>query len=238
MTGMHDFDWAVMGWLNQLVGRYPVFDSVVRQGNEWYFYRSGWMVCILLWAWFTFKDVDSRLKIISGMVGLFVATAVSRAMQLFVFVHTRPFNHAQEFGLTLPANLDTHWGLRSSFPSDTATLYFALAAIIFTVLRRWGWVAFAWVAVVIALPRVYLTYHHASDIIAGAILGIGCVTLAQHYRHVTSGYPRVLRLETVAPQLFYPLVFVGLYQITDSFGAVEQGLHGVSRLMHVMRGVG
>jgi membrane-associated phospholipid phosphatase len=127
-------------------------------------------------------------------------------------------------------------GLRQQLPSDTATLHFALAALIFTLMRRCGLAAYIWVAAVIAVPRAYLLYHHVSDVIAGAALGIGCVYLAQHFRHAPLGYRYAMQLAGRAPQVFYPLVFIGLYQITDSFQAVEFGLHGVSRLMHAVRG--
>ena len=65
----------------------------------------------------------------------------------------------------------------SAFPSDNATLFFGLAACIFLVSRRAGIVAFCHVTLVVAFARVYLGFHHPTDILAGALLGVGLVSL-------------------------------------------------------------
>ena len=64
-------------------------------------------------------------------------------------------------------------------PSDNAALLFAIAACIFLVSRRAGIVAFCHVFVVVGFARVYLGYHHPTDILAGAVIGVGLVSLVQ-----------------------------------------------------------
>ena len=67
---------------------------------------------------------------------------------------------------------------RNSFPSDTITLALALCTIIWLRDRRLGALAVTWTLFFIGLPRIYLGLHWPTDLIAGAIIGVGAVTLA------------------------------------------------------------
>jgi membrane-associated phospholipid phosphatase len=58
----------------------------------------------------------------------------------------------------------------SSFPSDTATLFFGLAAVVFVEERLVGLFCFVWVALIIAIPRVIFGFHYASDVIGSLVL--------------------------------------------------------------------
>lgn len=220
-------DLAILLWLNSFVGRWPLFDDVVRVISEWNFLRAAWLGLFLVWAWAKFSDHESRLKLMAGLAGLFVATALSRLLQIALAVHPRPFTMVEELGLNVPRKLLVGWGHGNCYPSDTASLYFAFAAMIFSVSRAWGALAMAWVAIVICLPRVYLLYHWPSDIAAGLALGIACVVLLQTNRHVMPTLAQAISLEKLRPHLFYPVMFLVLYQIIDSFDAVEQILHHI-----------
>ena len=59
-----------------------------------------------------------------------------------------------------------------SFPSGHATSSFAAATILFFANKKWAVWAFL-LAALISFSRVYLFVHYPSDIIGGAILGIG-----------------------------------------------------------------
>jgi membrane-associated phospholipid phosphatase len=54
-----------------------------------------------------------------------------------------------------------------------ATLFFGLAAVIFAEQRLVGLFCLVWVTVIIAIPRVILGFHCASDIIGSLLLGVG-----------------------------------------------------------------
>lgn len=67
-----------------------------------------------------------------------------------------------------------------SFPSGHATCAFAFATILSVLAWRLGWckawLPLAWIAaILIATSRVYLGVHWATDILAGAIVGVGVV---------------------------------------------------------------
>jgi undecaprenyl-diphosphatase len=217
------FDQIAMGWLNAYVGRSLAFDEAVRSITDWHFVRAGWLGCFIWWAWFACRDADARVKLLSGLVAVFLVAALSRCMQVMVFVHFRPFVTAYEHGYQIPRNVTPFLSTRSSFPSDTATLYFAMAALVWCISRRWGIVAFAWVALIAALPRAYLTYHWPSDIVGAFVLGTAAVAVA--YRYCIPGLGAVLRLERIRPQVFYPLLFVLIYQMVDTFDVVDQALY-------------
>jgi undecaprenyl-diphosphatase len=80
-----------------------------------------------------------------------------------------------------------------SFPSDHATASFAIAAA-FVLHRVWrrGFILVAG-ALLICLSRVYVGTHYASDVLAGAVIGIiAAVVVRALYREGT----RVDRLIT------------------------------------------
>ena len=73
-------DLAILLWLNSFVGRWPLFDDVVRVISEWNFLRAAWLGLFLVWAWAKFSDHESRLKLMAGLAGLGLATALSRLL--------------------------------------------------------------------------------------------------------------------------------------------------------------
>ena len=68
----------------------------------------------------------------------------------------------------------------NSFPSGHSVTVFSLAAALTILFPRFGFLAFA-PAVAIASSRVLLTSHYASDVIAGAIVGIVCTFAVQYF---------------------------------------------------------
>lgn len=221
---LQQLDVAILRLFNSAVGTFPSFDRALGIVSEWSYVRAAGLVCIVWWAWTVSSDSVYRTRILAGLAGVAIATAFSKLFQMAVFVHLRPFRAAAELGLTLPRGAVTNWGHGSSFPSDTATMYFALAMVIFSISRRLGIGAFLWVAVVIALPRVYLTYHFPSDILAGLLLGAGVVWAMQRYTARLPVWRETLAFEARTPQYFYPLMFCYLYQVVDAFQFFDHSL--------------
>ncbi|MEK7785882.1 MAG: VanZ family protein, partial [Chloroflexota bacterium] len=61
-----------------------------------------------------------------------------------------------------------------SFPSGHAAAAFAVAAVLMLTYRRWrAWLPILIGASLIALSRVYLGVHYLSDILGGAVVGLG-----------------------------------------------------------------
>jgi undecaprenyl-diphosphatase len=115
----------------------------------------------------------------------------------------------------------------NAFPSDHAALFYTLAAGLFFVSRRMGVIALSYVFFLVCLPRVYLGLHHPTDIIAGAMVGVGVAylvcypkvreALAKPFVHWMIGYPAA----------FYACLFLYTYQIANCFGWARTTLGAV-----------
>ena len=81
--------------------------------------------------------------------------------------------HDPALHLTLPYAVDpdtlAHW---SSFPSDHAVLFGALATGLFWISKPAGLLAWFWTFVVVLLPRLFLGLHFLSDIYGGLVFGM------------------------------------------------------------------
>jgi undecaprenyl-diphosphatase len=119
----------------------------------------------------------------------------------------------------------------SSFPSDTASLYFAICMIIFLE-RKWAGIACAlWATLTIGLCRVALGYHYPSDILGGALLGGGLVLLAVKFRPLqdwlVNGFVRL----NIPANLSTAFMFV---LMADAYGQ----FFGIMGVIHMLRVLG
>lgn len=132
------------------------------------------LAIVLLAAWFTpagARRVRQRLAATAGAAGL-VALGVAGIIGV-VHYRPRPF--------TLPAahvTLLIQHGADSSFPSDHATLAFAVAGAMFAAGAAWGWPLLAF-AFVIAFARVFVGAHWPTDVLGGAAIGLVVAGLAR-----------------------------------------------------------
>jgi membrane-associated phospholipid phosphatase len=79
------------------------------------------------------------------------------------FPRPRPYL-AHQVSLLISPTADT------SFPSDHATLGFAVAVLVWRYNRRTG-AALLLLALVLALARIFVGAHYPSDVLGGAVLG-------------------------------------------------------------------
>jgi undecaprenyl-diphosphatase len=175
---MH-FDFALMHWVNQFVGRWPWFDLAVYHvsGSE---FLKGITIVTVYW-YFLFahakseteqKEVEPRATLLTVLILVVPAMVVARGLARLLPYRERPFfDPALHF--QWPYNVDADQFIRwSSFPSDHAALFSALAMGIWFRNRRAGAAMFAYVVLVTFVPRIYMGYHWPSDILAGSVLGI------------------------------------------------------------------
>lgn len=96
-------------------------------------------------------------------------------VQVIGWAHYRP----RPFEMGMGANLLNHLP-ENSFPSDHATLMFALAFGLMAAapLRKAGGVI-AVLALAVSWGRVFLGAHYPSDILGGAVLAVLCVALVR-----------------------------------------------------------
>jgi undecaprenyl-diphosphatase len=65
-----------------------------------------------------------------------------------------------------------------SLPSTHATLAFAGATIFSEAYPSWSWPAYGW-ATLVSISRVYNGVHYPTDVLAGALVGVGAARLSR-----------------------------------------------------------
>jgi len=146
----------------------------------------------LVILWFSVDYDKRRSRMVIGLLATCLAVNISLRVQYHINIHTRPF-----LDQTLPIKLydrsiAQNWDRLGSFPSDTATLYFSLVAIIFLERPLWGSIALLWSLVAVGLVRVALGWHYPSDIIGALVLGPGCVYLITKIKYLDLLVARLL----------------------------------------------
>ncbi|MEO5658225.1 MAG: phosphatase PAP2 family protein [Polaromonas sp.] len=233
---MNYFDAAILYFFNQGARKSWIFDQVVAFLSVNNLLKGGILVALVWWAWFRNDDRRSndREHIIATLLSSIVALALARVLVLTLPFRLRPL-YEEGLGLVRPYGvaegaLD---GL-SSFPSDHAVLFFTLATGLFFVSRRVGLFACFYVAVCIALPRIYLGLHYPTDILAGAMLGMTINWIANRYLPQTKLVQSVANFSYSRPGFFYPLFFLLTYQIADLFESSREVVGGVFKLLKYM----
>jgi membrane-associated phospholipid phosphatase len=180
--------------------------------------------------WFAGEQRERRARMLAGLLAVCLATIFSVWAQFHIDIHTRPIlDAALHLQTVIPP---WTWDRTSSFPSDTATLFFGLAAVVFVEERLVGLFCFVWVAVIIAIPRVIFGFHYASDIIGSLVLGSGSVFVL-----AGSSYPRHLFERTLMwfegrMYIVHALLFVFLAEASNLFLSVQALGKELMRLLH------
>jgi undecaprenyl-diphosphatase len=141
-----------------------------------------------------YGPVGWKLASASALVSAGVALLANQAIS-HLWERPRPF--------TAHASLTHVLGARTtdpSFPSDHAAAAFAIAFAIFA-FSRWAGAGFLAVATLIGLSRIALGMHYPSDVLVGALVGLGAATLV-----TTLGRPWVARLVVLLSRDTDPLL--------------------------------
>jgi len=184
-------------------------------------FSGGALAAMIWWAWFrsdTNQSVD-REYLSCGIFTAFLSVVAARTLAELLPYRERPI-HRPELHLRMPYISDestvVHW---SSFPSDHAAMFCALALSIYFISRRAGIAAFCYVLLFICLPRLFMGFHYPTDIMVGALIGTGVAYLAriESFRKVTTR--PVLRCMERSPGIFYAGFFIVTFQIAIIFAS-------------------
>jgi undecaprenyl-diphosphatase len=220
---MDYFDSSIILFLNGFSRISKEFDYLLAfmMGN--YLLKGGILVTILWWFWFRDKKQSQLLRerIVLTLVSCFVAIFLARILAYALPFKLRPLHNAMlhfnlPYGIS-PITLDS-W---SAFPSDHAVLFFALATGILSISRKIGILVMTYVLIVICFPRVYFGLHYPTDILGGALLGMGIVWLVMKTkirRHITQTAMHWLNKE---PGSFFACFFLLTYQIATMFDPIR-----------------
>jgi membrane-associated phospholipid phosphatase len=183
-----------------------------------------------LWVlWFS-KIPKFRPAVVEAFFGMFAAIAFSKAIQFFLPQRLRPL-HSGNPDFVLPLGVDPHtlehW---SSFPSDHAAIFFTVSTTIWRVSRPLGSACYAWSIFVVCIPRIYAGYHYASDIIAGAALGVFTAFVVARPLQV-SLLPWIAAVEKKYPPVFYAMFFVVSYEFMTMFSEARRVGNAIRNLL-------
>lgn len=213
----------LFAWLDQPVFRLfgafarrsEAFDRLLVVFVDLDLFKGGVIFSLLWLIWFDLRSglSERRALLVHTIVGGMLAGALSRVSQNFLAHRARPLGGADGFSppFGIEPQPDEWMHAWSSFPSDHAAFYFALATGLWLVNRRWGTLALAWTLIVICLPRIYVGLHFTSDVLAGAALGI--VVMLVVARLPQRFALAVLAFEKTHTPLFYGAAFLLTFEM-------------------------
>jgi undecaprenyl-diphosphatase len=229
---MQAFDLLIPNWMNQFSNLDLTFDKTVYVIADNHLLKGGVIMGLLWWVWM--RDGASFIKpglhAVRTIGGTVLAILVARAMQNLLPGRLRPMQEPtldflMPYGDHPPGIVEL-----SSFPSDHAVMFFALATALFFAGRVIGVAAYIWTIVVICLPRIYLGYHYPSDIIAGALVGV-LIMIPVMRIPLPSMIPNMLgRFQVKHPGLVFAGIFLLTLQMSTMFENSRRLLAGVAQV--------
>jgi len=235
---MNTFDLTILHFFNSFVGRSPVFDSWVVFIVLDPLLDGGLLIAFFWWAWGRFGKSQSEQReiLLFGLVDSFLAVLVARVFAVALPFRERPMRVPSlhwQFPHGIGPEMLIHW---SSFPSDHATLAFCLAAILWQVSKPLGSIATLQVFIAVGLTRIYCGIHYPTDILAGAVLGIGIALLAKiTYLRLKVARPAARWLDK-HPASFYAVLFLWTFEMAEMFDSVRSFFHTVG-ITEIVKGM-
>lgn len=160
-------DLSIVRWIAEHL-RGPLFDTVMPYitalGDSGFLWA---MICLVLLA----RKKTRRAGIFCGLA-LLLAYVSGEVVLKNIIQRPRPFTLLPDVALLIPPPRSF------SFPSGHAGSSFAGATAIYLQNKKWG-VPTLVLALLIAFSRLYLSVHYLTDLLAGALLGVGCAFLAR-----------------------------------------------------------
>jgi undecaprenyl-diphosphatase len=220
---MNTFDYSIINFFNQFAQRSVQFDNLMVLISDNALLKGGVIIALLWWAWFQEDGLKlakrNREHILITILASSVGIVGARVLALLLPFRLRPL-HNPEITLQFPLEKDFLEGW-SSFPSDHAILFFTLATGLFFVSRRLGILAIAHATFVISFPRIYLGLHYPTDILVGALIGIG-IALWVNRKKISSTITKLpMRLLEENPSLFYSCFFLVVFEIAEMFNSLR-----------------
>ena len=184
----------------------------------------------LLWFRSDGDQIRRRQALILVVPAVAIALVLNRTISTLLPFRVRPMYALGAIAPSYPWSFDLeHW---SSFPSDNATYLFAIAACLFVVSRYAG-VLFGVFGALVCIGRIYFGSHYPSDIVAGALLGLGTGYLVTRPAIAETLARPLLGYEKRVPGYFYAVLFMALAEVVGGFPNTR---HIGVAIVHMLRG--
>lgn len=183
---MADTDKIVFTWINSGAGNITAFDSVMKWLASDYLVPTS-LCLILLAMWFAGISQAERQRYQVGVLVALSSLVVASGIVMFAnsfYFRDRPF-------VDMDVMLLFYKPTDSSFPANSAAISFALAASIWAVNHRVGWVMFA-ISGLYGFARIFSGVHYPLDIISGAVIGIGVAGVMHWLRRLSEPLPTIV----------------------------------------------
>jgi undecaprenyl-diphosphatase len=233
---MNAFDSGIVLWFNQFSQHSWFLDRSINfiAGDD--LFKGGLFMAVIWWLWFAEDQEGARRRnrevLLVALGGVFVALALARTLAVILPFRLRPFA-VSALAFKIPTGLNTSFIDWSSFPSDHAAMFAALATGMWFVSRRLGQLAMAYVVLVICLPRIYVGMHYPTDLLVGIFLGVTTVVVMNRSKLLNLAVQRTLDWSGTHRSLFYSIFFLVTFQMAVLFTSV---IHVGSAIEHIMAG--
>lgn len=237
---MLSLDRSIVEFVNQFAHRWWTFDAFVRFLASNDLLKGIFVVSVIYFVWSQAEDqsagaelTEKRQILLHTILICIPGLIFTRVLAFVLPFRERPL-YVPELHLhrayTFDSNSIETW---SSFPSDHAALFFALATAVFFAHRKAGILLYLHAILCVALPRLFLGVHYPSDLLVGACLGVGFAYTAKWRGFRALIIRPALRLRTASPGLFYAGFFFLTEQTSELYASVWAG----GRLAYRMLGV-
>ncbi len=216
---MNLFDDTLLHFFNRFVERSWTVDNLIYVISDSAVIKGYLVLPLFCWAWFRRKQPeDDQRTVLLTLLGGLSAVVVSLLMQIALPYRPRPVYIAdRDFIVPSVLPIDFLFGW-SSFPSDHACLFFALATGLGLISPVLGGLALLHAGLIVCLPRIYLGLHYPTDVLAGALLGIMVMGLVWTFRSACRIIVEpVLAWSRTSPQIFYPAFFLLTAELAHVF---------------------
>jgi undecaprenyl-diphosphatase len=179
---MNNFDSSIETYLSSIHFGY-LTTQTIEVIADLYSFKGLVLIPVLWWMWFQRDERRERREwrqemVLATLLSGIVALVVGRLLTHLLPFRVRPV-YSSELHLHFAGHVieDAQLTSWSSFPSDHAMLWMAIATGIFLVWRGIGVLAILYTVLVICFPRAYLGFHYPTDLLVGAVVGAGITYL-------------------------------------------------------------
>lgn len=231
---MNAFDATILGFINQFAHRWWLVDATLYNLAFNALFKGCVLLGLLFWAWFApSKDQErNRRIVIATIAGAVLAVLLGRLLAYYLPFRVRPI-HNPDFHFVLPYAMSRE-DLRgwSAFPSDSAMYGFAVVTGLFLVSRWLGLIALLHTLFFIVFLRMYVGYHHPTDLIGGAVIGVALTLLVNRPALRDRLAAPLLHWEHAYRAAFYACFGIVMFQFGDSWEAASKL---TSQLVHAVK---